>query len=232
MNDGMKIDEIVNKVTKSSLRKSLYHFTRARNLDSVAHLDALYSSIAADPALAHESRSSRIELQLHGRVFVANAHLQITDQVMDANTTQRQFQQHLDRHVFFWPTRRSCLKMLEMYSKREPDERFVVLQLDAEALLSDYFEDVKLSKYDSGSSPRYPARVSYKKSLRMFLPLQQFETIKESYLPTKPSEIYEVLVEGKVTNLSRYLQAIYCKRDTNIPESWRSNARSFEQFKD
>ncbi|SEN97270.1 hypothetical protein [Paenibacillus sp. OV219] len=225
-------DEIVNKVTKSVMRKSFYHFTRVRNLPSIANVDALYSSIEADPALANESRSSRKEIQLHGKTFVANAHLRIVDQVMDANTTQRQFQQHLDQHVFFWPTRRSCLKMLEMYSKREPHEGFAVFQLDAQSLLRDCFEQVKLSKYDSGSSPRYPARVSYKKSLQMFLPLMRFESVQESYLPSKPSEILEVLVEGKVTNLSRYLEAIYCKHDEDIPEIWRHYARSLQQFID
>lgn len=224
------IDVIVSKITKSEKRRSLYHFTRVRNLASIAHLDALYSCIEADPALAANSRGSRQELELHGHVFIANAHLRIADQVMDAGTTQREFQQYLDRHVFFWPTRRSCQKMLEIYSKREPGEGFAVLQLDAQSLLTDFFDQVKLSKYDSGSSPRYPARTFYKKSLNMFLPIKRFEAVSEHVLPAKPSEIFEVLVEGKVTNLTRYLQGIYSKHEADIPERWRGYARSLQAF--
>ncbi|WP_147306868.1 DUF7002 family protein [Paenibacillus taihuensis] len=220
----------MNKITNSAKRKSLFHFTRVRNLASMARADALYSCIEANPALAEESRGSSIEMQLHGHVFVANAHLRIVDQVMAAGVTQREFQQYLDQHVFFWPTRRNCLKMLETYTRREPDEGFAVLQLDAQALLSDFFDNVKLSKYDSGSSPRYPARTSYKKSLDMFLPIAQFETMKASYLPAKPSEIFEILVEGKVAGLSRYIEAIYCKQVTDLPEMWRKYARPLQTF--
>lgn len=137
----------------------------------------------------------------------------------------------MNQHVFFWPTQRDCQKMLEIYSKRESDEAFTILQLDAHSLLYDFYVTVKLSKYDSGSSPRYPTRCSYKKSLQMFLPLDQFEIVRENDVPSKPSEIREVLVEEKVTNLSRYLQAVYCKNINEIPERWRKYVQSFQDFK-
>lgn len=224
-------DSVVNKITKSLKRKSLFHFTRVRNLPSIAHLDALYSCNKADPTLSNERRIVSREIHFHGNAFVANAHLRIADQVMDAKTTHQQFYNFLDQHVFFWPTQRDCQKMLEIYSKREPDEAFAILQLDAHSLLYDFYDTVKLSKYDSGSSPRYPSRCSYKKSLQMFLPLDQFEIVKESFLPSKPSEIREVLVEEKVTNLSRYLQAVYCKNIEEIPERLRKYAQSIQNFK-
>ena len=64
----------------------------------------------------------------------------------------------------------------------------------------------------------------------MFLPLDQFEIVRENDVPSKPSEIREVLVEKKVTNLSRYLQAIYCKNSKEIPEGWRNYAQSIQGF--
>ncbi|MGO4272098.1 hypothetical protein AB4Z22_20040 [Paenibacillus sp. TAF58] len=121
--------------------------------------------------------------------------------------------------------------MLEIYSRREPDEAFAILQLDAHSLLWDFYDTVKLSKYDSGSSPRYPTRCSYKKSLQMFLPLDQFEIERGNDVPSKPSEIREVLVEGKVPNLSRYLQAVYCQNMQEIPKRWRKDVQSFHDFK-
>lgn len=221
---------IVKKITNSSKRKSLFHFTRVRNLGSMAHLDALYACLTVDPSISNERRVVRKEIQFHGHVFVANAHLRIADQVMAPQTTHQEFHHYLDQHVFFWPTQRDCLKMLQIYSKREPDEAFAILQLDAEALLSDLYDAVKLSKYDSGSSPRYPNRCSYKKSLQMFLSLDQFEIAREHDVPTKPSEIREVLVEEKVMNLSQYLEAIYCERSAGIPKRWLKNVRSFQEF--
>lgn len=221
---------VVKKITNSSKRKSLFHFTRVRNLRSIAHLDALYACLTVDPSLSNERRVVRKEVQFHGHVFVANAHLRIADQMMDPQTTQEEFRHYLDQHVFFWPTQRDCLKMLQIYSRREPEESFAILQLDAEGVLNDFYDAAKLSKYDSGSSPRFPNRCSYKKSLQMFLPLNQFEIAREHDVPTKPSEIREVLVEEKVTNLSQYLQAIYSESSVGIPGKWLTSMRFLQEF--
>ncbi|WP_261300608.1 DUF7002 family protein [Paenibacillus andongensis] len=223
-------DSIIQKITKSSKRKSLFHFTRARNMPSIAHLDALYSCVKVDPALSNERRIVSREVSFHGNVFVANAHLRIADQVMDPKITQLQFYNYLDQHVFFWPTQRECRKMLEIYSRREPYEDFAILQLEAHPLLYNFYDRVELSKYDSGSSPRFPSRCSYKKSIEMFLALDQFENVQKNDVPSKPSEIHEVLVQEKVTNLSSYLQAVYCKDIAKVPERWRSYAKSFQDF--
>ncbi|MBM7566412.1 DUF7002 family protein [Paenibacillus sacheonensis] len=224
-------ESIVRKITKSSKRKSFFHFTRVRNLPSMAYLDALYSTGKADEALARQIRTERQEIQIHGHAFVANAHLRIADQVMDAGMTHERFHAYLDRHVFLWPTQSDGLKMLEMYTRRERHEDFAILQLDAQSLLKDFYDRIKLSKYDSGSSPRYPARCSYKKSLRMFLPLDRFGQAMEKDVPTKPSEIKEVLVEEQITGLSRYLQAVYSKETGDIPGNWSRLARSLADFK-
>lgn len=192
---------VVSKITNSSKRKSLFHFTRARNLPSIAHLDALYSSFNVDPALSNERRTVSREVEFHGNVFIANAHLRIADQVMDPKITQQEFYNYLDQHVFFWPTQRDCRKMLDIYSKREPYEDFAILQLEAHSLLYDFYDSIELSKYDSGSSPRFPARCSYKKNMGIFLALGLFEIVLKNDVPRKPSEIHEVLVQEEVTNL-------------------------------
>lgn len=221
---------VIQKITNSSKRKSLFHFTRARNLPSIAHLDALYSSFKVDPVLSNERRLVSREVDFHGHVFIANAHLRIADQVMDPKITQLQFYNYLDQHVFFWPTQRDCRKMLESYSKREPYEDFAILQLEAHSLLYDFYDSVELSKYDSGSSPRFPARCSYKKNMKMFLALDQFEIVQKNDVPTKTSEIREVLVQEKVTNLTSYLQAVYCNDVEKVPDRWRNYAKSFQYF--
>jgi hypothetical protein len=59
-----------------------------------------------------------------------------------------------------------------------------------------------LSKYDSGSSPRFPTHCSYKKSPSMFLPLSEFKSIMNNTVPVKASEIREVLIEDQVNNVS------------------------------
>ncbi|NQX64206.1 DUF7002 family protein [Paenibacillus qinlingensis] len=223
-------DFIVKKITNSSMRKSLFHFTRARNLPSILHLDALYSCNQVNPQLSDARREARREIQFHGHLFVANAHLKIADQVMDANTTHLAFHQYVDKHVFFWPTQRDCKKMLAIYSKREPNEAFAILQFDAYSLMTDFYDRIKLTKYDSGSSPRYPTRTSYKKSLQMFLPIDQFEVVQRNDVPSKPSEIREVLVEGKVTNLSRYLQTVYCDHRSEMNDNWKEHAQSLQGF--
>lgn len=182
--------------------------------------------------MTHDRRLTSRQVNYLGFDITINAHLRISDSVMDPSTTLHQFRAYLDRHVFFWPTKRDCQKMLDTYMRREPHEAFAVLELNSRLLLSEYFDTVKLSKYDSGSSPRFPTRCSYKKSLHMFLPLPQFETVRNHVVPAKPSEIKEVLVEGKVNDLSRYLQAIYCNHEEDIPKRWRNLARPLAKIRD
>ncbi|MDR6879380.1 DUF7002 family protein [Bacillus sp. 3255] len=223
-------DSIIKKITNSSKRKSLFHFTRARNLASIGHVNALYSCYRVDPALSNERRLWSREVDFYGNIFIANAHLRISDQVMDPKITQLEFYNYLDQHVFFWPTYRDCRKMLDIYSRREPDEDFAILQLEAHPLLCDFYDRVVLSKYDSGSSPRFPVHCSYKKSLDMFLAIDQFQLVQKNDVPTKPSEIREVLVREKVTNLSSYLGAVYCNDMEKVPEKWRPYAKLIRDF--
>lgn len=141
-------------ITKSPLRRSLYHFTRARNLPGIAGLDRLAASVLLDPE--HACGMHRTTLQqsrYQGRSVWLNAHLRITPEAMAPDTTPEQFRACLDRHVFLWPTERDCLAMAAMYSRREPGEHFAILKFSAYELLSDHFEHIRLSKYDSGSSP-------------------------------------------------------------------------------
>ncbi|MGN7765509.1 DUF7002 family protein [Paenibacillus sp. 22594] len=214
---------IIAAITKSPLRASLYHFTRASNLQGMAALDGIFASALLYPKYANGIRRTETrEAVYNGQLAVLNAHLRITPEAMKAGTTAEQFRTCLDRHVFLWPTERDCMAMASMYSRREPGETFAILKFDALKLLTDHFDHIRLSKYDSGSSPRYPHRMSYRKSCEMLLPIGQFMAESGPSIPGKPSEIKEVLVEYSLTPLSRYLQTVYCSNQELVPAAWRA----------
>lgn len=223
---------IVTAITKASGRKSLFHFTRVRNLSAIAHFDALVSSYQLNPRSAGERRVQTKQIIIDEYSITLNAHLKIPDRMMDTTITQEQFRAYLDRHVFFWPTISDCHKMLSSYERREPNERFAVLTFDALALLSDYASSVMLSKYDSGSAPRFPTRCRYKKSLEMFLPLSSFQIIMNNTVPARVSEIREVLIEDRVCDVSRYMQGIYVDHCEDTPYCLRNRVLPLADLRD
>ncbi|TNJ67708.1 hypothetical protein FE784_02815 [Paenibacillus hemerocallicola] len=225
-------EDIVAAITKTTNRRSLFHFTRADNLLAIARLDSLLSSSRIDPGLTGERRLQAMKVTSDKYSITINAHLKIPDIMMDASITQEQFRTCLDRHVFFWPTLKDCRKMMDTYARREPEERFAVLEFDAYFLMTGHFSAVKLSKYDSGSAPRFPKTCSYRKSLEMFLPLDQFKLVSGSIVPTKASEIREVLIEDRVMNVSDYLQAVYVDRCEDAPMLWRKWIRPLAELRD
>lgn len=224
------MDDIVARLTASPSRRTLYHFTRASNLPAIAALDALFASSEADPTGTFEDRTALRTVAFEGRSLTLNAHLRIPDAVMAPGTTQRAFFAYLDRHVFLWPTRNACRKMLDMYGRREPEERFAVLALEAAPLFRELAARVKLSKYDSGSAPRFPHLCGYKKSPDMFLPLARFGQERSMLVPTIPSEVFEVLVEGTVAPLLRYVRKLYGADAEELPSSWRKFAAPLSAF--
>ncbi len=225
-------EDIVNIVTKSKGRKSLYHFTRGRNLKTIAQLDTLCSSYHIHPYDAGERRLHPKEVAFRENLVMINAHLRIPEQLIDASTTMQEFRATLDRHVFFWPTRRDCLKMLDTYTRREPNEAFAILEFDAHDLLLAHFSAVKLSKYDSGSSPRFPKHCTYKKSPNMFLPLNEFLHVDGSNTtwPSRASDIKEILIAERVTNISQYIRNVYVHDRASIPDGWRGFAKPLQDF--
>lgn len=225
-------DAVITAVTKAKSRKSLYHFTRVRNLPAIAHFDALLSSYNIDPHFSGERRSEAKEVIYDEFSITINAHLRIPDRMIDAAITQEQFRACLDQHVFFWPTLKDCLKMMDTYARRESDEGFAILEFDANSLLWENYSAVKLSKYDSGSSPRYPTHCSYKKSPAMFLPLNRFKSVWNNTVPVKASEIREVLIEERVKNVSNYLQSVYVDHREDVPDCWRSLVRPLADLRD
>jgi hypothetical protein len=225
-------DTIVTTITKTKTRKSLFHFTRARNLPAIAHFDALWSSYQINPHVTGERRLKAVKVNNGEYSITINAHLRIPDRMIDAVITQEQFRACLDRHVFFWPTLKDCQKMMGTYARREPDERFAVLEFDAYSLISEHYSVVRLSKYDSGSSPRFPNHCSYKKSLAMFLPLNSFKIVVNNLVPTKASEIREVLIEDRVMNVSKFLQSVYVDHCEDAPECWRNLMRPLADLRD
>ena len=232
-NTGRKkmTDSLIAAITKSKGRKFLYHFTRVSNLPAIAHFDALLSSHLINPHSTSERRSAACKVNYDDFSVTINAHLRIPDIMIDPSTTQDQFRASLDQHVFFWPTLRDCQKMMDTYARREPEEGFAVLKLDAHRLLSNYYTSTKLSKYDSGSSPRFPANCSYKKSEAMFLPLHEFKRVTNRIVPTKASEIKEILIADKVHDVTNYLLAIYVEDYTFVPERWREFAKPWQDLR-
>lgn len=224
-------DTIVTAITKAKNRQSLFHFTRAGNLPAIAHFDALLSSSQANRGTSGERRLKPVNVNYNGQSIIVNTHLRIPDSMIDPATTLEQFRACLDRHVFFWPTLKDCQKMMDTYARREPDERFAVLEFDAYALMAGHYSAVRLSKYDSGSSPRYPNLCSYRKSPAMFLPLYRFQLVLNNLVPGKPSEIREVLVEDRVMNVSEYLKAVYVDQVEDVPKRWMVLTRNLEELR-
>lgn len=212
--------EIVRRITNTPKRKSLYHFTRLDNLYSIFKSDSLYASDVVCPNPRGKRRTKKEGHQINGNKVMLNAHLQIPSEMMDTDTNVAQFRTFLDQHVFLWPTLRLCQRMLQMYSRREPCEKFAVLQFDAYPILSDHYDRASLSKYDAGSIPRYPKRTSYRKTLRMFLPLNEFSVRGDSLVPRIPSEIHEILILRSVSPIHCYLQGVYCTDITDVPNPW------------
>jgi|GEM_PF-1540587 hypothetical protein len=214
------IEQNIALITKSAGRKSAFHFTRASNLRAIAHFDSLWSSQHLLPASTGERRTAIEKMSYEGASITVNAHLRIPEAVMKNNCTVEEFRAFLDKHVFFWPTRRDCLKMLTTYIKREPSEQFAVLELEASALLLEHKKSVRFSKYDSGSSPRFPKNCMYRKSPNMFVSLAEFGRRTNSAVPVKPSEIKEILIEDEAHSITPLLKAVYVGNQEELPANW------------
>ncbi|MFD0682541.1 MULTISPECIES: DUF7002 family protein [unclassified Paenibacillus] len=223
-------EAIIAAITKAKGRRSLYHFTRAKNLPAIAHFNALLSSYNLHPHFAGVRRTEAKEVDYNNYLITINAHLRIPDSMIAPGVTQEQFRACLDRHVFLWPTLRDCRKMVDTYARREPDEAFAVLEFDAFSLLLQHYSAGKLSKYDSGSSPRFPTHCTYKKSPAIFLPLSDFKSIINNTVPVKASEIKEVLIEDQVNNVSKYLRALYANNSKDTPECWSALLKPMDRL--
>lgn len=213
-------ERLVAQITRAPGRRSLYHFTRTANLPMIAERDSLLSSRLISGEESGERRTQLMPVALGQGIALLNTHLRIVPQMFAAGTTPEVFRAYLDRHVFFWPTLRDCRYMMTSYTRREPEVSFTVLQFDALSMLIRHAHLVKLSKYDSGSSPRYPERTSYRKSLDMFLPLGQFPGSAAMAQPERPGDIREVLIENRVEQLNTALMAVYTDDRAHVPATW------------
>lgn len=213
-------EAIIEKITR--LRPLLYHFTRSANLASIIRTNSLLAASVLHPQSTGERRTSPVEVpQNNGEASaVLNPHLRIADSMMAEGVSQEEFRWWLNRHVFFWPTARDCRQMLQVYRRREPAGRFCVLALDTRLLLAAHSASARLTKYDSGSSPRFPHRCSYRKSPEMFLPLDRFGSSVRTDTPASVPEIKEVLVDGQVSGVSQLLRAVYSDADEALPADW------------
>lgn len=216
------LSTIIAELTRSSRRKHLYHVTRIGNLPMLAETNQLSSSLQLAPQLAGIRRSEAVAVRKGDQVVTLNAHLRIPEAMMAEGVTRAEFHAFLDRHVFFWPTWKDAVYMLASYARREPGQRLAVLEMDAASLLLEHAERIKLSRYDSGSAPRYPHRCRYRKSPAMFLPLPLFGEVDRDDQPHRPSHIREVLVADRLEQLSDYLTAVYCEQRDRVPVRWQS----------
>lgn len=215
------VTRVIHAMTRSKGRKRLYHMTRAENLPLIEQMNRLLSSQQLAPHLSGMLREQPITTVYEPFTVTLNAHLHIPESMMATGVSRLAFHAFLDRHVFCWPTIRECQYMIASYARREPGQPVCVLELDAAALLQDHAERVKLSRYDSGSAPRYPQRCNYRKSPAMFLKLDELGQRQETWLPSKPSDIREVLIEDSIDQLSKYLFHIYSTNQEAIPACWR-----------
>ncbi|WP_178025239.1 hypothetical protein [uncultured Paenibacillus sp.] len=228
----MMYEEVIAAITQSKGRKSLYHFTRTGNLPSIASSDNLWSSSQIIPGWIGKRRLQPVKAQAGEHEMTINANLRIAESMIGEGTTLEEFRAYLDRHVFFWPTVQDCRKMMATYVRREPGEGFAVLEFDAVSLLAEHASSVRLSKYDSGSSPRYPARTSYKKSPDMFVPLRAFPNPAVAFAPARASEIREVLIERRIQHVTRHLKAVFASPVEEVPRDWSRLARPLSDFPD
>ncbi|MDF2935683.1 MAG: hypothetical protein K0Q90_1056 [Paenibacillaceae bacterium] len=219
---------IIEKIAR--LRPLLYHFTRVANLESIIRTNRLMSAKALDPLAPGERRTHPVEVGWSGGAAILNSHLRIADSMMADGISQEEFRSWLNRHVFFWPTARDCRQMLEVYRRREPNGRFCVLALDTRSLLSAHYAAVRLTKYDSGSSPRFPHRCSYRKSPEMFLPLDRFGSSIRTDTPASVPEIKEVLVDGGVTGVAQLLRTVHVQAGEKLPSGWSHMRRPLEEL--
>ena len=84
-------EQTIALITKSPGRKSVFHFTRASNLQAMAHFDTLWSSHRMLPDTMGERRTSKKEVFLEGTSITVNAHLRIPAAVMETNCTVEEF---------------------------------------------------------------------------------------------------------------------------------------------
>lgn len=221
-------EAIIEKIVR--LRPLLYHFTRMDNLPSIAHSGQLLSASALHPMASEERRTSPVEIRREEGTAILNSHLRIADSMMEEGVTQEEFRSWLNRHVFFWPTARDCRQMLEIYKRREPHGRFCVLAVDTRSLLATHYAAIRLTRYDSGSSPRFPHRCSYRKSPDMFLPLDQFGRSGRADTPTAVPDIKEVLVDSRVTGVMLLLRAVFTDPAAELPPEWSRLRRALEEL--
>ncbi|MNC05268.1 hypothetical protein D3C75_527370 [compost metagenome] len=219
-------ESIIEKIAHR--RPLLYHFTRTANLASITRSDQLLSARELAPLAPAERRTNPVEVVRDSGAdrAILNPHLRIADSMLAEGVSQEEFRRWLNRHIFFWPTAKDCRQMLEVYRRREPSGRFCVLALDTRLLLAAHYAAVRLTKYDSGSSPRFPHRCSYRKSPEMFLPLDRFGSSTRTDTPVSVAEIKEVLVDGQATGVAQLLRAVYADADEELPADWNHMRRS------
>lgn len=221
-------EAIIEKIAR--MRPLLYHFTRVANLPSIISSDRLLSANSLHPCGPDNRRTQPVEILHPAGIAILNPHLRIADSMMAEGVSQEDFRSWLNRHVFFWPTVRDCLQMLEVYRRREPNSRFCVLALDTRLLLAAHYANIRLTRYDSGSSPRFPHRCSYRKSPELFLPLHQFGSSTRADTPASVPEIKEVLADGRVTGIAQLLRVIYIQPGEELPDSWSRLRRPLEDL--
>ncbi|MBC9784988.1 hypothetical protein H1S01_10755 [Heliobacterium chlorum] len=216
------MDKIANVVKLFIGRyASLYHYTDIQNLESIQSSNTLISCNSVDPNLSKDRRSKPIETIYNEKTFIANDQLEIVNSMFADGITPHDFRKFLDRHVFFWLNKGDCLSMFGSYKRRIPQKKAAIIVFNAQTILSACWDSTKFCKYNSGSSPQNPSSCTYKKNFDIFLPANCLGTNRCPHVPTKVSEIKEVLVESKVMNLSDHVEKVFTESVDQIPRDWQ-----------
>lgn len=141
----------------------LYHMAEAGSWESIrAHglrsTSALLDLFEVAPADRHaiESQRRAESVQIHHPDYgaaVIRDQKPMTDAALDGCLTDmspRQWYEHLNRKVFFWPTRKRLERLLNARAYR--DRSHTVLTLDTAHLVEAYAQSTYLSPINSGST--------------------------------------------------------------------------------
>jgi len=118
----------------------------------------------------------------------------------------------LNGHVFFWPTRKRLLTMLNARTYRSL--KHTVLTLDTSELLADYKEQTRLTALNSGcTKPR-----AWPRGTQTFMPLAKFPFLERKKYGTA-NIVAEIAIEYSVPNIWKYVISVDHMRAEQLLEN-------------
>jgi hypothetical protein len=150
------------------------------------------------PAIQCQRRSADVRLThpIHGEALISD-NRPLSEKALRAcledGLTPWDWLLMLNSRAFLWPDEAAAAHFLEARLARIP--ACIVLVLDSHRLLKDHYEALELSRINSGSTIRRPAR----RGLSTFVPISQYRN------EVGGRRIREVAVVGGIANLASHL---------------------------